>query len=105
MDGTSNGPLSDIRVVDMSRIFAGPYAGQILGDLGADVVKVERPPAGDEARRYGQLKGDDRDGSAFVSLNRNKRGIMLDFQSASDRDVLWMLWDSATRSVTRAMQV
>jgi crotonobetainyl-CoA:carnitine CoA-transferase CaiB-like acyl-CoA transferase len=91
MDGSSHGPLSDIRVVDMSRIFAGPYAGQILGDLGADVVKVERPPAGDEARRYGQQKSEDHDGSAFVSLNRNKRSIMLDLQSASDSDVLWRL--------------
>ena len=75
------GPLSHIRVLDLSRIMAGPWAGQILADLGADVVKVERPGAGDDTRGWGPpfLKDkagrDTSDAGYFLSVNRGKRSI------------------------------
>ncbi len=78
------GPLSHIRVLDLSRILAGPWAGQVLADLGADVVKVERPGAGDDTRGWGPpfLKDkagrDTRDAGYFLAVNRGKRSIAID---------------------------
>ncbi|MAQ51398.1 MAG: CoA transferase [Pseudomonas sp.] len=77
--------LSGLRVLDLSRVLAGPWAGQMLADLGADVVKVERPGAGDDTRAWGPpylRDGDGRDTSEaayFLSANRNKRSITIDF--------------------------
>ena len=77
--------LSGLRVLDLSRVLAGPWAGQMLADLGADVVKVERPGAGDDPRAWGPpylRDGDGRDTSEaayFLSANRNKRSITIDF--------------------------
>src|SRR5580692_8171936 len=70
-------PLADVRVLDASRVLAGPLCGQILGDLGAEVIKVERPGSGDDTRAWGPpfvgaLS------AYFLSCNRNKRGITLD---------------------------
>ncbi|HEV7371382.1 CaiB/BaiF CoA-transferase family protein [Arenibaculum sp.] len=87
------GPLTGIRVLDMTRVLAGPSATQVLGDLGADVVKVERPGQGDDTRRWGPPWLDDGEASAggegaggesayFLSANRNKRSLTLDFTSA-----------------------
>lgn len=72
--------LHGLRVLDASRVLAGPFCGQILGDLGAEVIKVERPGAGDETRTWGPpFAGNLGDLSAyFLSCNRNKRGITLD---------------------------
>jgi crotonobetainyl-CoA:carnitine CoA-transferase CaiB-like acyl-CoA transferase len=78
------GPLSHIRVLDLSRILAGPWAGQVLADLGADVVKVERPGVGDDTRGWGPpfLKDkagrDTRDAGYFLAVNRGKRSIAVD---------------------------
>ena len=78
------GPLSHIRVLDLSRILAGPWAGQILADLGADVVKVERPGAGDDTRGWGppflkdKAGNDTRDAGYFLAVNRGKRSIAID---------------------------
>ncbi len=78
------GALSHIRVLDLSRILAGPWAGQILADLGADVIKVERPGAGDDTRHWGPPYLKNRDGedtdvaSYFLCANRNKRSITVD---------------------------
>jgi len=74
------GPLAGIRVADFSRVFAGPIATMMLADLGAEVIKIEDPKGGDDARQYrppdiGGLS------AAFVSLNRNKRSIALDLRS------------------------
>lgn len=80
----AEGPLAGIRVLDLSRVLAGPVATQLLGDLGADVVKVERPGCGDDTRAWGPpyLKdGDGRDTSEsayFLSCNRNKRSLTID---------------------------
>jgi crotonobetainyl-CoA:carnitine CoA-transferase CaiB-like acyl-CoA transferase len=80
-----NTALSHVRVLDLSRILAGPWASQMLADLGADVIKVERPGAGDDTRRWGPpyLKsrdGADLDDSAYyLCANRNKRSVTIDF--------------------------
>ena len=77
-------PLAGIRVLDLSRVLAGPWAGQMLGDLGADVVKVERPGAGDDTRSWGPpwLKDDagrdTGDAAYFLCANRNKRSVTID---------------------------
>jgi len=75
---TAAPPLAGIRVLDFSRVFAGPYATMMLGDLGAEVIKVE-PPTGDEARYFGPpfLAGE---GMNFMAINRGKRGIVLDLK-------------------------
>ena len=81
--------LKGIRVLDLSRVFAGPAATQILGDLGADVIKVEEPGRGDEARHFGvtrDMQERHQGGSpSFLALNRNKRSIAIDLSSASGR--------------------
>jgi crotonobetainyl-CoA:carnitine CoA-transferase CaiB-like acyl-CoA transferase len=82
--------LDGIRVIDFSRVFAGPAAGQALGDLGADVVKVEEPIGGDEARNLGLTDaGPPRLGvsPSFLALNRNKRSIGLDLSTDAGRGV------------------
>ena len=81
------GPLHGIKVVDMTEALAGPYCAMLLGDLGADVVKIERPKVGDQARTWGPpfLDGES---AYFLSINRNKRSVELDSKDASDSDVL-----------------
>jgi crotonobetainyl-CoA:carnitine CoA-transferase CaiB-like acyl-CoA transferase len=70
--------LEGIRVLDLSRVIAGPYSARLLADLGADVVKVERPGRGDDLRDLGRARGGMT--AAFAAVNRNKRGIALDLQ-------------------------
>jgi crotonobetainyl-CoA:carnitine CoA-transferase CaiB-like acyl-CoA transferase len=83
--GTPAGlPLAGIRVLDFSRVLAGPLATMILGDLGADVVKIERPDGGDDTRGWGPpFVGDD--AAYFLALNRNKRSVVLDLSSDDGR--------------------
>jgi CoA:oxalate CoA-transferase len=77
------GPLSDILVIDLSRVLAGPYATMVLGDLGARVIKVERPDGGDDARAYGPfIKGQS---AYFASINRGKQSIALNLKADADR--------------------
>ena len=89
-----SGALSHIRVLDLSRILAGPWAGQILADLGADVIKVERPGAGDDTRHWGppflkDTHGNDTDVAAyFLCANRNKRSITVDMTKPDGRQLL-----------------
>jgi crotonobetainyl-CoA:carnitine CoA-transferase CaiB-like acyl-CoA transferase len=80
-----NGPLHGLKVLDLSRVLAAPWCVQNLGDLGADVVKVERPGSGDESRTWGPPWFKDAQGNAtkesayFMSANRNKRSVAIDF--------------------------
>ncbi len=82
-----NGPLHGIRILDLSRVLAAPWCMQILGDLGADIVKIERPGPGDESRHWGPpwLNGADgkatKESAYFLSTNRNKRSVAVDLAS------------------------
>ncbi|MGY8812400.1 MAG: CaiB/BaiF CoA transferase family protein [Pseudomonadales bacterium] len=84
-----SGALAGLKVLDLSRVLAGPWAGQMLADLGADVVKVERPEVGDDTRAWGPPYLQDADGrdtseaAYFLSANRNKRSITIDFTQAA----------------------
>lgn len=73
-----DGPLNGIRVLDLTRVLAGPFATMVLGDLGADVIKVERPGDGDETRQLPPMR--DGESHYFLSVNRNKRGIVIDLK-------------------------
>lgn len=81
--------LTGIRVVDLSRVLAGPYATQILGDHGAEIIKVE-PPVGDETRGWGPPFKEDT-AAYYLGINRNKKGIQLDLSEASQREMLLCL--------------
>ncbi len=78
-------PLSGVRVLDLSRVLAGPIATMILGDLGADVIKIERPGGGDETRGWGPPFDDRRESAYFLSCNRNKLSVAADLESDTDR--------------------
>jgi crotonobetainyl-CoA:carnitine CoA-transferase CaiB-like acyl-CoA transferase len=97
-DPTANrGPLTGIRVVDLSTVLAGPYATMVLADLGADVVKVE-PPDGDSTRGWGPPwvgEGPSRTAAYYLAVNRNKRSLRLDLKSPEGADVLRRLLISA----------
>ena len=96
-----NTALSGVRVLDMSRILAGPSATQLLGDLGADVVKVERPGVGDDTRKWGPpyLKDgageDTSESSYYLSCNRNKRSIEVDYTTEDGKATLLALMAKA----------
>ncbi len=83
-----SGPLAGLRVFDLSRILAGPTCTQLLGDLGADVIKIERPGAGDDTRKWGPPYVKDKDGkdtaesAYYLSSNRNKRSLTIDIAQA-----------------------
>jgi crotonobetainyl-CoA:carnitine CoA-transferase CaiB-like acyl-CoA transferase len=77
-------PLKGVKVLDLSRVLAGPYATMVLGDLGADVIKVEHPERGDDTRHWGPPfagEGEDRESAYFLSVNRNKRSIGIDLKN------------------------
>ena len=92
-EAANTGALAGIRVIDLSRILGGPYCGQILGDHGADVLKIE-PPQGDDTRTWGPPFHDGV-ASYYYGLNRNKRGTRLDLASAPGREVLLTLLEGA----------
>src|SRR4051812_45025142 len=78
-----NGPLSGITVVDLTRVLAGPWCTQMLADLGADVIKIERPLTGDDTRSWGPPflegpEGERGDAAYYLGCNRNKRSVELD---------------------------
>ncbi|MBC9207633.1 CoA transferase [Roseomonas aerophila] len=93
-DAPRSGPLSHVRVLDLSRIMAAPWATQIMADMGADVIKVERPGAGDDTRGWGPPFLQDRDGNPtkeagyFLSVNRGKRSLTIDMAQPEGQAVL-----------------
>lgn len=86
-------PLDGVRVVDFSRLLPGPWSTQVLGDLGADVVKIEQPGVGDYSRHNPPNYAEN--GVYFSNVNRNKRSVVLDMTSADDRGLAHRLIDSA----------
>ncbi|HEX9182355.1 MAG TPA: CaiB/BaiF CoA-transferase family protein [Burkholderiales bacterium] len=88
------GPLSHVKVLDLSRVLAGPWAGQNLADLGAEVIKVERPKVGDDSRAFGPPWVKDREGrdtkdsAYFTSANRGKKSITLNISSAAGQEIV-----------------
>jgi formyl-CoA transferase len=87
-------PLAGVRVIDLTRVMTGPYGSMMLGDLGADVIKVELPGRGDDTRAWGPPFIDE-ESVYFLSVNRNKRSIALDLKSDGGKEVLWRLLDGA----------
>jgi crotonobetainyl-CoA:carnitine CoA-transferase CaiB-like acyl-CoA transferase len=88
MVGATEGPLEGVRVLDLSRVLAGPYATMVLGDLGAEVIKVEHPDAGDDTRFWGppfMATPTGRESTYFLATNRNKRSLTLDLKDPSER--------------------
>ena len=84
-------PLDGLKVVDLSRVLAGPYASMLLADLGAEVIKVERPEAGDDTRSWGPpFAGPEgmQESTYFLSINRNKRSLVADFKDPRDMGLI-----------------
>jgi crotonobetainyl-CoA:carnitine CoA-transferase CaiB-like acyl-CoA transferase len=92
-------PLDKIRVLEMTEALAGPYCAMMLGDLGADVIKIERPGVGDQSRKWGPpFLGSE--SAYFLSVNRNKRSIELDIKAPEDLDILQRLLAEADVFIT-----
>src|SRR3954462_4526080 len=94
---TAAGPLSHVKVLDLSRILAAPWAGQILADLGAEVIKVERPGAGDDTRTWGppflkDAQGQDtKEAGYYLAVNRGKRSITLSLEKPEGQEIVRQL--------------
>src|SRR3954470_7385312 len=84
-------PLAGVKVLDISQVMAGPYACMLLGDLGADVIKIEPPGTGDQTRGSMGFKMKGADSLGFINMNRNKRSIALDLKSPAGKEVLLRL--------------
>lgn len=88
-------PLRHLRVLDLTQVMAGPFCCQLLGDMGADVVKVEPPGVGDQARRGMGFKMKGEDTAAFLAVNRNKRSVALDLKDDRARSAFYRLVETA----------
>ncbi len=89
-----SGPLAGLRVIDLTRVLAGPHCTMTLGDMGAEVIKVENPTGGDDTRAFAPpYQGDQ--SAYFLSVNRNKKSVTLNLKDESAKEVLWQLIDTA----------
>ena len=90
-------PLEKIRILDLTRVLAGPFGSQMLADLGADVIKIERPVVGDDARIFGEPYLRDAEGrptrenAFYMSVNRNKRSVSLNIATATGQAIIRQL--------------
>lgn len=97
-------PLAGLRVIDQTQALAGPYCAMMLGDLGADVIKIERPGSGDQSRTWGPpFVGTE--STYYLAVNRNKRGMTLNITAAAGREILYRLVDSADVFMTNIATV
>ena len=80
-------PLSDLTVLDLSRVLAGPYCSMMLGDLGADVIKVERPELGDDTRHWDPPSAGG-EAAYYLCVNRNKRSLTVNLKEAEGREII-----------------
>src|SRR5256885_6451764 len=88
-------PLDGINVVDLSRVLAGPLCTMLLGDMGANVIKVERPERGDDTRQWGPPFDERGESAYYLSVNRNKLSLAADLRDAGDRKLVLELMGSA----------
>ncbi|MBA3590605.1 CoA transferase, partial [Methylibium sp.] len=86
-DPINKGPLAGVKVLELAQIMAGPTCGTLLADMGADVIKVEKLPGGDDTRRYAepQVNGES---AAFMVMNRNKRSIAVNLKTDGGKEVV-----------------
>jgi formyl-CoA transferase len=91
----ARGPLAGIRVVELGQVIAGPYCGQVLGDLGADVIKVEPPGVGDVLRQWGRVHDDHGDSAWWRVTGRNKRSVTVDLRRPEGQDLVRRLVEHA----------
>jgi crotonobetainyl-CoA:carnitine CoA-transferase CaiB-like acyl-CoA transferase len=97
-------PLAGLKVIDQTQALAGPYCSMMLGDLGADVIKIERPGVGDQSRTWGPpFLGSD--STYYLAVNRNKRGMTLNITDPAGREILYSLIDSAAVFMTNLATV
>ena len=89
MKNTTNGPLTGVRIIDISNVIAGPFAASLLGDLGAEVIKIEIPGKGDAARDIGPWK--DKESLRWPGLSRNKRSLTLDIRTEEGKEIFLKL--------------
>lgn len=101
MNDFANGPLAGLRVLDVATMMAGPYAGTLMGDLGADVIKVESH-YGDESRHLGPARDGER--SAYLSLNRSKRSLLLDLRLDAAQEAFGRLVQSSDVVITNVRE-
>ena len=84
-----NGPLDGVKIIDLSTIVSGPLAGSLLGDQGADVIKIESPLRPDNARFMGPIRGEN--GALFAAANRSKRSLALDLKKEGAKEIIYQL--------------
>ena len=89
-----SGPLVGLRVIDLTRVLSGPFCTMMLGDMGAEVIKIERPEVGDDTRAFAPpYQG--QESAYFLSVNRNKKSLTLDIKQDSAKEILWTLIEGA----------
>jgi crotonobetainyl-CoA:carnitine CoA-transferase CaiB-like acyl-CoA transferase len=95
------GPLSGYRIIDMTTVIMGPMASMMMGEMGADVIKIESP-VGDQTRNYAQGKTPGM-GSIYMNLNKNKRSVMLDLKQPAGGRRRWTGWGWAMTRAARSI--
>ena len=99
-------PLAGLKVIDQTQALAGPYCAMLLGDMGADVIKIERPGIGDQSRHWAPPyieRGDTKESAYYLAVNRNKRGIALDISTDDGREIMHKLIADADIFITNLM--